>query len=173
MKPQDILVALKIQSLCDRGVDAPSSWPQRLIAEETGLSLSEVSGACRRLEKVGLLSPGPRKVVRSALLEFLVHGVKYAFPVTMGAATRGMPTGYAADPLKDQFLTSTDELVPVWPDARGTARGMALEPLYRSVPMAARRDRRLYEYLALLDAIRAGRARERAKAVELLSKRLG
>ena len=37
---------------------------------------------------------------------------------------------------------------------------MGLEPLYKSVPHAALRDPALYELLALVDAIRDGRARE-------------
>jgi hypothetical protein len=173
MKAQDILVVLKIQSLDDQqGGDPPSSRPQRLLAAETGVSLAQVNAACRRLEEVGLLSPGRHKVVRPALLEFLVHGLKYVFPVVLGEVVRGMPTGYAAEPLKGRFLAAEDELVPVWPDAEGTVRGMALEPLYKSAPRAARRDQRLYDYLALLDAIRGGRARERKMAIELLTKRL-
>lgn len=51
-------------------------------------------------------------------------------------------------------------------------RGIAVQPLYKSVPMAAKKDKRLYEYLALVDAIRGGRARERSKAIEILSQRL-
>lgn len=173
MKPQDILVALKIQSLNDKAGDASASWPQRLLAEETGLSLSEVNAACRRLEEVGLVTPERRKIVRSALLEFLVHGLKYVFPATMGRSSRGMPTGYAADPLRELFLASANELPPVWSDADGTVRGLALKPLYKSVPMAAKKDQALYEYLVLIDAIRSGRARERSKAIEILQKRLG
>lgn len=199
MKPQDILVVLKIQSLHDREAGMPSAeiarlqftnafagsrvpghksvgglvWSQRLLAEETVLSLSEVNSACRRLAGVGLLTPESRKVVRSSLLEFLVHGLKYVFPATMGKASRGMPTGYAADPLREMFLTSANEPPPVWPDVDGTVRGMALKPLYQSVPIAAKKDKTLYEYLVLVDAIRAGRARERSMAIEILQKRLG
>ena len=36
---------------------------------------------------------------RSALLEFLLHGIRYAFPAEKGSLTRGVPTGYAAPPL--------------------------------------------------------------------------
>jgi len=103
------------------------------------------------------------------LLEFLVHGVKYAFPPKRGALTRGMPTGYAAPPL-NKVIVDSSELPPVWPFAEGTVRGEAFEPLYPSVPQAAARDARLYELLALVDAIRDGRARERnlaAKELEL------
>lgn len=174
VKAQDILIALKLLSLEDQYPDKDASaWPQRLLAEETGVGLSQVNAACRRLEAIGLLSPGKRRIARSALLEFLLHGLKYVFPFTMGQASRGMPTGYAAEPLRDQFLSGEAELVPVWPDPHGTVRGLAVKPLYRTVPMACRKDQRLYEYLALVDAVRGGRARERKKAIEVLTRRLG
>jgi len=173
MKPQDIIIALKIQSLNDKAGHAPAGrWPQRLLAEETGVSLSEVNMACRRLKESRLLTPDGR-VVGPFLLEFLVHGLKYVFPAEIGRTTRGMPTGYAAEPLRDLFLASANEPPPVWPDADGTVRGLAMKPLYKSVPMAAKKDKTLYEYLALIDAIRAGRARERSMAIEILQKRLG
>jgi hypothetical protein len=174
MKSQDILIALKIQGLRDRRAGAEAlDWSQRQLAKETGVSLSQVNAACRRLEEAGLLAPGRHDVIRPALLEFLVHGLRYAFPVATGQVVRGLPTGYAAAPLKAEFLSSENELVPVWPDPEGTVRGMAVRPLYRSVPGAARKDHRLYEYLALIDAIRGGRARERSKAIEILKTRLG
>ena len=50
---------------------------------------------------------------------------------------------------------------------------MALKPLYKSVPMAAKKDATLYEYLVLVDAIRGGRARERKAASKILQERLG
>jgi hypothetical protein len=174
MKAQDILIILKIQSLLDQaGDDLPASWSQRQLAEATEVSLSQVNAACRRLEQAGLLSPGNRHVVRSGLLEFLVHGLRYIFPVQMGPVTRGMPTGYAGEPLKSEFLLSEEELVPVWPDAQGPVRGLSFKPIYRTAPMAARKDGRLYEYLVLIDAIRGGRARERARAIEIITRRLG
>ena len=169
MKAQDILIALKIQSLLDQG----QGVTVRGLAGATGMSPSQVSLSCRRLECVGLLAPGRRRTVGTALLEFLVHGLKYVFPLRQGDVSRGMPTGYAADPLRDQFLSSKDDLVPVWPDPEGTVRGIVVQPLYKSAPMAAKRDKRLYEYLVLVDAIRSGRARERGKAIEILSQWLG
>jgi len=174
MKAQDILIILKIQSLCDQADgDNPPSWSQRQLAEATEVSLSQVNAACGRLEQVGLLSPGKYRIVRSSLLKFLVHGLQYSFPAEMGGVTRGMPTGYAAEPLKGEFLSSEEELVPVWPDARGSVRGLSFKPIYRTAPMAAGKDGRLYEYLVLIDAIRGGRARERARAIEILTQRLG
>ena len=59
-----------------------------------------------------------------------------------------------------------------WPDPSGPVRGTAFEPLYRNVPEAAKRDSRLYELLALIDAIRDGRARKRKLAEKELVTRL-
>ena len=60
------------------------------------------------------------------------------------------------------------EFVPVWPDARGNTKGQAVEPLFKSVPEAVRKDPQLYALLALTDAIRFGQARERGYAVDKL-----
>ena len=60
----------------------------------------------------------------------------------------------------------------MWPSPDGEHRGVSLEPLYRTVPIAARRDARLYEILALVDAIRDGRAREKRLAEKHLISRL-
>lgn len=60
----------------------------------------------------------------------------------------------------------------VWLDPEGTVRGEELEPLYRSVPRAARADAQLYEWLALVDAVGAGRTRERELAIKEMRRRL-
>ncbi len=60
----------------------------------------------------------------------------------------------------------------MWPDSDGDQRGMALSPIYASVPLAARQDPELYELLALVDAIRAGNSRERKVAEEEFKKRV-
>ena len=71
-----------------------------------------------------------------------------------------MATSVGAAPLRDIFA-STNDLVHVWPDSEGSDRGPSVLPLYASVPFAARSDRRLYEILVLVDALRIGGARER------------
>jgi hypothetical protein len=45
-------------------------------------------------------------------------------------------------------------------------------PLYENLPLAAVDDPRLYELLALFDALRIGQARERELAKKLLEERL-
>ena len=110
-------------------------------------------------------------VVKAALQEFVLHGARYAFPATLGTATRGMPTGHAAAPLS-AMLSQPDDLPPVWPDAQGSRRGVAFYPLYPTAPLAARNDAKLYETLVLLDALRGGTARERQIAIKLMGERL-
>ena len=60
----------------------------------------------------------------------------------------------------------------MWPWPEGDTRGIGLEPLYKKVPQAALRDPGLYELLALVDAIRDGRARDRKIAERDLVNRL-
>ena len=78
------------------------------------------------------------------------------------------------DPEEKKLVASCAniETPPVWPHPNGTSRGEGLVPLYRSVPDAALRDPTLYEWLALIDAVRSGRARERQLAVAEIESRL-
>jgi DNA-binding Lrp family transcriptional regulator len=167
LKPQDILVALK---LCAYRSRRPSFSQMAL---DLAMSPSEVHAALKRLKSARLIH-GPDLAERPnipALEEFLVHGVKYAFPVSRGGITRGVLTSYAAEPLRREIAAGS-EPPPVWPCAEGKDRGVSLQPLYKSAPQAALRDPGLYEYLALVDAIRDGRSRERKIAERELSQRL-
>ena len=93
------------------------------------------------------------------------------FSIERGELTRGLPTSYAAKPLQSMIAPGA-EPIPVWPSADGAARGIAFAPLYKTAPFAAPRDARFYELLALADALRSGRPRERKLAEQALSKRL-
>ncbi len=137
------------------------------------MSPSEVHSAVTRAVASGLLhgSELGNRPNLSAVEEFLIHGVRYAFPAERGEPARGLPTSYAAEPLRG-LISTTDELPPVWPYPAGKVRGVALEPLYKGAPRAALRDSVLYEYMALVDALRDGRARERRLAAELIVSRL-
>jgi hypothetical protein len=165
LKPQDIVVVLK---LFGYGKSRPSFAK---IAADLAMSPSEVHGAVKRAQASHLLH-GPEMSFLpnlQAVEEFLVHGVKYAFPAVHGGPTRGIPTSYAALPLS-RLIAHGDEPIPVWPDPKGKSRGIALSPLYKSAPTAAMKDGMLYQQLALLDAIRDGRARERKLAEQELKK---
>ena len=99
-------------------------------------------------------------VNRTALLEFLGHGLRYAFPAKSGTLSRGVPTAYAAEPLRSA-LQQGDDPPPVWPYVEGMVRGYTLTPLYKRAALAALADPKLYELLSLADALRGGRVRER------------
>jgi hypothetical protein len=163
LKPQDVVVLLKLVSYGDKRP------PYSQMAKDLGLSPSEVHAAVIRARHANLLVDMKGKIVpnRSALLEFLVHGLRYVFSSSRGEITRGIPTSYAANPLKEKIVMG-DDLPPVWPSPKGTVRGYSLSPLYKTAPEAAQRDPRLYEMLALIDAIRDGRSRERQLAAEEL-----
>jgi predicted XRE-type DNA-binding protein len=164
LKPQDVLLLLKIISL------EKSSWNQKPIAEAIGLSQSEVSEAVARAKFSGLLDPKGKSVMKLSFLEFLQFGLRYVFPQQPGPVVRGVPTSHSAAPLKDQ-IQSTEEYV--WPYGKGKVRGHSILPLYPSAPEAALNDPKLHELLALVDALRVGRARERELAVVELKKRFG
>jgi hypothetical protein len=132
-----------------------------------------VHGALKRAEQARLLAfidKQPR-IITPAFKEFLLHGARYVFPAARGAMVGGVPTAYAAPPL-DALIVPSSDPPPVWPHAEGSARGIALIPLYPSAPAAALRSPALYENLALFDALRMGNARERALAEKLFEERL-
>lgn len=155
LKPQDIVIVLKI--LAKGG----QNWAQGSLAVELGMSASEVNAGIKRSLASGLLRKKNQKVipVKQAIEEFLIHGLKYVFPVERGEPTRGIAAAYAADIFKNKILIS-DELPPVWPDPEGEVSGFSLKPLYKSVPYAVKQDPALYEYLSIADVLRSGRARE-------------
>ncbi len=160
MRPLDIVVLLKIAAI------GPEEWQGKNLAQSLILSASEVSVSLRRSEYARLYNYENRTVFRQSLIEFLIYGLKYVFPQQPGAITVGMPTSHAAPVLADKFISETPF---VWPDPDGTVRGQSIEPLYSTVPAACRLDKRLYNLLALTDALRTGGARIGREATEQLS----
>jgi len=165
LKPQDVVMLLAVSLRSD------VPWTTRSLGSDLSLSPAEVSEGINRLKAARLLQPDNRQPIRRALEEFLIHGVKYAYPPDRGGLTRGVPTGYAAPPLAGMIVQPGSD-PPVWPDPEGPVRGYAFSPLYKTVPKAAGRDACLYELLALVDAIRDGRPREAGLAVQELTKRI-
>lgn len=165
IKPQDILILLKILCWKDRG------WQSVELARELGISPAEVSMALERARGVGFLDSEKRRVIKAPLLEFLLHAVKYVFPAEPGPLCRGIPTSHSAPPLSKRIVSDEQDKY-VWPHDEGDVRGQEVLPLYETAPEAARRDPRLYELLALIDALRVGRARERNLAAREIEERL-
>ena len=160
LKPQDLLIALKIAV----GQSRNASYAR--LGEELGMSASEAHASVRRATYSGFLSPQPDGMLAdtAALHEFIIHGVRYSFPPVFGPVTGGLPTA-AAGPALRQHFPGGDSGTMVWPSSPGSARGTALYPLYPSIPAAVEHDDALYRILSLVDAVRAGGARERELAI--------
>jgi hypothetical protein len=140
----------------------------------------EVNDALERLTVCQLCGLRSRRIIRTNLAEFLISGLRYVFPAQLGEIGRGMPTSILGSPtLSARFFIGDDEdereRNVVWPAEGDAAKtlGRMLVPLCESVPLAAAEDPVLHEYLALADALRVGRARERELAREELRRRLG
>lgn len=69
------------------------------LAVDLSMSASEVHASVRRATRSGLLQDNDRHAPnRKALLEFLVHGLKYVFPAEHGGLTRGHIDGMSPRP---------------------------------------------------------------------------
>ncbi len=167
LKSQDVLFLLKLVSIKN------NDWSFNKIAIELGMSPSEVHAASKRaiMAKLASKQEGKIRPIIRNLLEFLTFGIQYVFVPERSGLIRGMPTAHAVEPLVSHFMSSS-EPPPVWPDSEGEVRGESFSPLYKSAPNAAKNDSELYQLLALVDAIRGGRAREREIAKKELKIRL-
>ncbi|HNW44108.1 MAG TPA: hypothetical protein PKI19_06365 [Elusimicrobiales bacterium] len=162
IKPQDIAILLKLVTLGN------NKWRHIDLAEALGLSQTEISFAMDRCRTAGFIDADKKTVIKPALLEFLIHGLKYVFPAKPGPVGRGIPTAHSAPPLSRLIVAANDDHY-VWPnEEEGKVRGQAIEPLYPNAPLAAITDNKLYELLALFDALRIGKARERGMALARL-----
>lgn len=167
LKPQDLVVALKV------AVNGRREFLLTTLGTELGMVVSAIHGCIGRCEQARLLSraAGGIRPIRPALLEFVIHGARYAYPAVQGALTRGMATSIAGPSLREYF-NQNKAMPPVWPDPHGESYGPSLIPLHHIVPGACRHDEALLDVLTLLDAVRAGAARERELASKLLEERL-
>ncbi len=163
MKPQDIVLLLKIVAINN------DNWQQVPIAQSLKMSQSEVSQSVARSRYADLLDDSGKKVMRQALMDFLQYGLSVVFPVKPGRVVRGIPTAHSAPPLNKEFPGGEEY---VWPYAKGNVRGHGITPLYATVPSASMEDEQFYELLALTDALRVGRARERNLAAVELKRRI-
>jgi hypothetical protein len=197
LKPQDFVVALKLVAWGDQrwtyarlaqelGLSASEAHAcirrglhagllvqnqEVLSPEVAALALQEPAAiyrVARRKRQRGEDAPPDNPVRPHArqLAEFALHGAKYAFSADKTPSTIGVPTSHSAPAFAGVFAPGSEDYV--WPHPNGTMRGIGIEPLHPSVPFAAMQDAKLYEMLALFDALRVGRARERGMALERL-----
>jgi hypothetical protein len=164
MKSLDIVVLCKLFVLQEQGRD----WTYPQLASDVCLSSGETHASVKRLKHARLFDGHTKTVMPGAMGEFLIHGVKYAYPAEIGIRERGIPTSHSAPILKDEIISGEEDAY-VWPYAKGNMRGTAVKPLSENAPKAVLKDDRLYDLLALVDAIRIGKVRERNLAVKKLT----
>lgn len=186
MKSQDIVILLKLISLQDQELEKGSAqlksesisgdpYAVRNLESLTGISKTEIAQSIKRSVASGIArkdntSNEPRPHRRN-LFNFIIHGLKFVFPANPGPMQRGIPTAFAA-PMLEGLLISGGSYNYVWPYAEGREMGQSVEPLFKSVPEATLKDQHLYEYLALVDAIRLGNQREVGLASDRLKTRM-
>ncbi len=163
MKPQDVVVLAKLIAMDD------PDYIQMALAEMLYMSQSEISSSISRSTYAGLLLNKGKEVNRKLFFDFIKYGLSVVFPQHPGALVRGTLTAHSAPPL-DMEIVSEEKYV--WPYAKGSARGQSITPLYPTVPKAVLLDNNLYELLALMDAVRVGRAREKNLALKRLEQRI-
>lgn len=153
-------------------------WYLAHLAKALRISVGAAHNAVAHLRAAGLVheKDGAALVTRGRMLDFLVHGVPaMLYPVKSGI-TRGIPTAGNGPSLAGKFNRS-DEVPVVWPVEGGKVKGVGLDPIYDTVPLAVGQDAKLYDLLTLVDAIRigqaVGRSRERRAAEELLAEAIG
>ena len=161
--PQDVLIMIKLV------VSKQPGWSYSSLAHDLCMSPSMIHSSIGRSSQARLFDLYLRRPRKKALEEFLIHGVKYAFPADIGSMTRGVPTAYASPAFKNHISYSEGEIY-VWPYPKGEQRGLSFSPLYSSVPEIVMHgnDEELYYALGLIDAIRLGRSREMKFAEDLL-----
>lgn len=154
----DLLVALKLVTSAGRSASV------RRLEGELGLSKSAVANSLRHLRELGLVREGAdgREVNRLLLRDCLEHSARWIAPAQVGNYELGLPTAHAAEPLRDKLAGDEDPVVLPLP--HGPVRGRAVSPLHPLAPAAAAKDPELYRLLAIVDALRIGRARVRQVA---------
>jgi hypothetical protein len=148
------------------------AWSYRSLAERLRVPHPVVQRALERAKGADLYSVDRREVHLPHFEEFALHALRFVVPARLGPLTAGVPAAWAAEPIAGAIRSSGDEPPPVWPYAFGRVRGQAIEPLHSAAPEAVENWPELGEVLALLDSLRAGDARVRKVAGDLLSKML-
>ena len=168
LKGQDLAVLIKL--LLKQ--KAKEKFEFKNIAHELYISRSEVSKSIKRLAAAKLLtrySDDSIEFHKHELIELFVHSVKYHFPAEINIATRGMPAAYSSPHFKKIIMS---EEPYVWPYINGDTKGLALTPIYKTLPDALDRspDENFYNMISALDLIRLGGKRENKIAKELLER---
>ncbi|MBC85605.1 MAG: hypothetical protein CL677_00380 [Bdellovibrionaceae bacterium] len=164
LRPQDIVLAVKLAVAKEKGMQ-----PMEL-ARELVISQAEVYNSLERLRESKLIDSENRPILRS-LRNLIVHGLPFIYPAELGPVERGILVAHSGPILNKEFKPSGMDKV-VWSDPEGKDSGQSIKPLFKSIPQASKRDKKLYEVLSLIEALRVGRVRERKSAERHLQEAL-
>lgn len=163
LKSHDIAIAIKILLM------KKEDWRQVDISYELGLSQSEIAKSLKRLNFAGIELN--RRINKTALLDLILHGVKYIYPTKPGALGLGLPTSISAPAHKKAVVNDTE--VFVWPSANGEIRGQIIDPFYKNIADAAIKDADFYDIMSAIDILRIGKSREKSYAEKFIEKKIG
>jgi hypothetical protein len=167
MKPQDISV------LCMLIHFGKEKWNFDKLSEAVCLSRGESHKSIKRLIEAQLYNDIAKKPILQNTEEFFVHSIKYLVPKKIMSVERGIRTSHSHLVFENDFSDAKEKYV--WPYFKGKDRGVAIEPISKNVVEAVLKiglDSKniFYTLLALIDAIRLGKARERKLGREYLKK---
>lgn len=164
LKPQDLVVAVKF------AVAQGTRFTYAAAAGDLGLAQSRVHSSVQMLIQARLASGSTKEgisVNSSRLVDLIIYGVPYFFPPTIGGPTRGMATGTAIESMTKE-LQANSEAEYVWPDSKGSSRGISLLPIHTCLLTASRNDPVLYRVFMAIDVLRISSSREREMAVKII-----
>jgi hypothetical protein len=144
-------------------------WTYRSLADRLYVPHPVVQRALARGQDADLYLSERREVHVPHFEEFAIHALRFVAPAQLGRLVPGVPAAWAAEPMAGAIRSSGEEPPPVWPYAQGQVRGQAIEPLHLAAPEAVEDWPELGEILALLDSLRAGDARVRRVAEDVLA----
>jgi hypothetical protein len=165
MRPQDIVVLLKLISLKD------NEWKNIDLAYSLKISTSEIAESLNRSMIAGLLDSSKKKSSPKIFKRVFNIRIEICIPSpTWNNGERNCNSTFSATNKPRNYFGNEHY---VWPYHLGDTRGQAIEPLYKTVPEIVRNDSSLYKLLVIVDIFRIGRARELKIAIKELEKIMG
>lgn len=165
LKPQDIVVLGKLIT--------DEAWPtQKEIANALELSQSEISHSLKTLEQVSLINVTQKRINKLAVLEFIVHAIKFFYPSEKKGIGRGIKVG----PSYSYFSKRVhpDEFDYVWPDPEGDSKGVIVSPLLTRFSKTIKENEKLLLFLNVIEVFRGlGGVRHRQEAQKALKELIG
>jgi hypothetical protein len=155
-----------------QGQGQEQEWTYRSLAEDLQVPHSVVQRALERAGSADLYLAERREVHLPHFEEFAHHGLRFVFPARLGPLVPGALAAWAIEPMAGAIRSSAEEPPPVWPHVGGQVRGQEVQPLHPAAPGAVEGWPELGRWLSLLDCLRAGDARVRSVAGDLLSSKL-